>query len=54
MLRTAEFVNVDLNPIALIVAVPIPSCVVALGVLVAVGGDINVPVVVVGVVPSLV
>ncbi len=43
-----------LKAIALMAVVPMPSCVVPLGVLVALGGEISVPFVVVGVLPSVV
>ncbi len=50
----AELVKEVLKPIALMVVFPTASCVVALGVLVALGGEISVPVVGVGVLPSFV
>ncbi len=43
-----------MNPIALIVVVPTPSCVVALGMLVVLSGEIRIPVVDVGELPSFV
>ncbi len=50
----AESLKLLLNPMAFTVVFPTASCVVALGVLVALAGDIRIPVVAVGVLPSFV
>ncbi len=50
----AESLKLVLNPMAFTVVFPTASCVVALGVLLALAGDIRIPVVAVGVLPFFV